>query len=225
MRFRMPHVILASTTFCATLSLMAFDAPNRLDADKRSSTRVIDPLRPWQHANGQIEHRGAFFKSWEAWRMAQGSDFDDRCGTPSVPIADPGGVAGFAGSDCDLERTVPSDEYDSIHGDLVIPVVVHVIENDEGTLGWIDRATIENQIRILNDDFSGVGISSTDDTAASGIRFALAGIDPNGGATMGITWSQNSTWFNDQGEYACVGSQSLPEHLYQYRQRELRLRE
>jgi|GEM_PF-1543331 len=201
MRNRVPHIILVSTAFCATLSLMAFDAPARQDRDTQSVVRGIDSLRPWQHSNGTIEHRGAFFKSWEAWRLAQGSDFDYRCGTPSVPIADPGGVAGFAGSDCDLERTVPAEQYDPSNGDLVIPVVVHVIQNDDATLGWIDRATIENQIRILNDDFSGVGISSTDDTAASGIRLALAGIDPDGGSTIGITWSQNSVWFNDQGEY------------------------
>ena len=56
-----------------------------------------------------------------------------------------------------FEQTVPAEQYDPSNGDLVIPVVVHVIQNDEGTLGWIDRATIEQQIRILNDDFSGVG--------------------------------------------------------------------
>jgi hypothetical protein len=190
----------------ATMSLMAFDAPKRMgvdSVDKKSPSRnqVIDPLRPWQHADGRVEHRREFFESWDEWRIAQGSDFDHRCGTPSPPPGSTGGVAGFAGSDCDLQQTVPSDEYDPNHGDLVIPVVVHVIQNDEGTLGWIDRSTIEQQIRILNDDFFGVGVSSTDDTPGAGVRFALAGIDPDGGATIGITWSQNSTWFNDQGAY------------------------
>jgi hypothetical protein len=56
MRIRMPQVILASTVLCATLSLMAFDAPARQNRGTQSVVRVIDPLRPWQHANGQIEH-------------------------------------------------------------------------------------------------------------------------------------------------------------------------
>jgi hypothetical protein len=128
----------------ATMSLMAFDAPKRMGfdgVDKKSPSRnrVIDPLRPWQHADGRVEYQREFFESWDEWRIAQGSDFDHRCGTPSPPPGSTGGVAGFAGSDCDLQQTVPSDEYDPAHGDLVIPVVVHVIQNDEGTLGWIDR--------------------------------------------------------------------------------------
>ena len=206
MRFWMLPAILLLTVLGATMSLMAFDAPERVgvSADVKKSppkNRAIDPLRPWQHADGRIEHRRRFFDSWDEWRIAQGPDFDHRCGTPSPPPGSPDGVAGFAGSDCDLQQTVPSDDYDPSNGDLVIPVVVHVMQNDEGTLGWIDRATIEQQIKILNDDFSGVGVSSADDTPGAGVRFALAGVDPDGGSTIGITWSQNSTWFNDQGAY------------------------
>ena len=206
MRIWMLPAILLLTVLGATMSLMAFDAPERVgvSADVKKSppkNRAIDPLRPWQHADGRIEHRRRFFDSWDEWRIAQGPDFDHRCGTPSPPPGSPDGVAGFAGSDCDLQQTVPSDDYDPSNGDLVIPVVVHVMQNDEGTLGWIDRATIEQQIKILNDDFSGVGVSSADDTPGAGVRFALAGVDPDGGSTIGITWSQNSTWFNDQGAY------------------------
>ncbi len=152
MRFWMLPAILLLTVLGATMSLMAFDAPERVgvSADVKKSppkNRAIDPLRPWQHADGRIEHRRRFFDSWDEWRIAQGPDFDHRCGTPSPPPGSPDGVAGFAGSDCDLQQTVPSDDYDPSNGDLVIPVVVHVMQNDEGTLGWIDRATIEQQIR------------------------------------------------------------------------------
>lgn len=172
--------------------------PRKAISPARSVDR-IDPSRPWQHDDGRIQHHGRFFDSWESWRAAN-PEHDHRCGTrsPGTPRGG-GGVAGV--SDCDLTSTNPDEAYDPSNGNLVIPVVVHVIMNDDGTLGDIDRATIERQMVILNDDFSGVGVNSDPDTPSAGIRFALAKKDPSGAPTSGITRSNDSTWFNDQGSY------------------------
>ena len=167
--------------------------PPRRDAPVPKSVDRIDPERPWQHDDGSIQHRGRIFDSWESWREAN-PEHDHRCGTrsPDTPPEE-GGVAGVG--DCGLDSTNPDDAYDPSNGDVVIPVVFHVIMNDDGTLGDIDRETIERQMVILNDDFSGDGVNSDSDTPAAGIRFALAKKDPSGAPTSGITRSNDSTWF------------------------------
>ena len=169
------------------------------EASSERSPHRIDPSLPWEHEDGRIQHRGRLFDSWSAWREAN-PRHDHRCGAGAPASA--GGSDGLAGTgDCGLASTNPTEEYDPSNGSLVIPVVVHVIMNDSETLGDIGRETIERQINILNDDFSGRGVGSDPSTPASGIRFVLARIDSTGAPTTGITRSSNSTWFNDQGEY------------------------
>lgn len=84
-------------------------------------------------------------------------------------------------------------------GDIIIPVVVHVVHNEasgaiQGTN--ISVAQIQSQIVRLNEDFSGnnpelanVPTYFQDITAFGGlgIQFRLAKIDPDGNATNGIT--------------------------------------
>ena len=171
----------------------------RMTAPSPNSTYRIDPSRPWQHDDGRIQHHGRMFDSWEAWREANPGR-DHRCGTqaPDVP---PGGD-GIAGvSDCSLTSTNPTDEYDPSNMNLVIPVVVHVIMNDDGSIGDIDRETIERQMVILNEDFAGTGVGSDPETPSASLRFVLARQDPSGAPTTGITRSTNTIWFNDQGDY------------------------
>ena len=136
------------------LALAAGDreSPKRGVASPKSVDR-IDQNRPWQHDDGRIQHRGRMFESWDAWRDAN-PEHDHRCGT-AAPEIPPGGE-GIAGlGDCSLTSTNPTDEYDPANMNFVIPVVVHVIMNDDGTMGDISRETIERQMVILNEDFSG----------------------------------------------------------------------
>ena len=173
--------------------------PPRKSGPALKSVDRIDPTRPWQHGDGRVQHHGRMFDSWESWREAN-PDHDHRCGTRS-PATPPGGDGVAGVSDCSLTSTIPGDAYDPANGNLVIPVVVHVIMNDDGTLGDLDRETIERQMVILNDDFSGVGVNSDPGMPSASIRFVLASTDPAGEPTNGITRSNDSTWFNDQGSY------------------------
>ena len=182
------------------LALAAGDRESpRMTAPSPNSTYRIDPSRPRQHDDGRIQHHGRMFDSWEAWREANPGR-DHRCGTqaPDVP---PGGD-GIAGvGDCSMTSTNPTDDYDPSQEDLVIPIVVHVIANDDGDLGGIEYSTILRQIEILNDDFNGIGVESDSSSADSRIRFVLAPTDPDGTPSIGVTWSNNSSWFNDQDAY------------------------
>ena len=84
-----------------------------------------------------------------------------------------------------------------ICANIRIPVVVHVIhDNAAGVTGGRDNpnlsdAQIQNQIRILNEDYrrkTGTpGFNTNAVGADAGIEFYLANIDPNGQRTTGIT--------------------------------------
>ena len=191
-------LVLLLGTGVLTLAAADRKPPGKTVPSARSVDR-IDPERPWQHDDGRIQHRGRLFDSWNAWREAN-PQHDHRCGTP-VPDTSSGGDGIAGAGDCSLTSTNPTDEYDPSNMDLVIPVVVHVIMNDDGTMGDISRETIERQMVILNDDFSGTGVNSDTNTPSAGIRFVIAGIDPFGMPTTGITRSNDSVWFNDQGDY------------------------
>jgi len=74
----------------------------------------------------------------------------------------------------------------------VIPVVVHVIHY--GGSENISKAQIEDQIRILNEDFQRLNADTVNTPAVfqplsanTGIEFKLAQLDPNGNCTDGIT--------------------------------------
>ena len=191
---------LVFTLGVAGLALASGDrASSKTTVSSPKSTYRIDPSRPWQHDDGRIQHRGRMFDSWESWRVAN-PRLDHRCGTPAPdPPAGVDGIAGFG--DCSLTSTNPADDYDPSIRSFVIPVVVHVIMNDDGSLGDIGRATIERQMVILNDDFAGTGVASDPETPSASLRFVLARQDPSGAPTTGITRSKNTVWFNDEGEY------------------------
>ena len=80
---------------------------------------------------------------------------------------------------------------------VTIPVVVHIVYNNSGQN--ISDAQVQSQIAVLNRDYS----KQNPDTsripsyyrglaADCGIRFALANVDTNGGATSGIVRRQTS---------------------------------
>lgn len=132
---------------------------------------------------------------------ALGQDFSQgRCATPTPEFraAMFGPSNSLAGADCSSNNTNPLPQYDpgSVYE---INVVVHVITN--GSTGNITDAMVESQIEILNEDFLALAGTNGGDGTYTGIRFKLATEDPNGNATNGITRSNNSTWFNDGGQY------------------------
>ncbi|MEM6806467.1 MAG: M43 family zinc metalloprotease, partial [Bacteroidota bacterium] len=101
-----------------------------------------------------------------------------------------------------------------VNGDVVIPVVVHVVY--QTTEQNISDAQIKSQIKVLNEDFQRKN-SDRDQTPAifqsvaanTGIRFQLATRDPNGNSTTGITRKKTykaSFYTNDNDvKYSAMG--------------------
>lgn len=156
--------------------------------------------RPWEHADGTIEYRGLKFQGWNrfaAWRMASEPTFDRRCGVPSSDDRSAG--IGRSDSDCGIDNNDPLDRFDPAMGDVVIPVVVHVMRDSTGRLGDISRQQILRQIRILNEVFAGpLGEYGSSET---GIRFVLSRRTPDDLPSDGCTFHDNDEWYNDQGDY------------------------
>src|SRR4028118_1192707 len=78
---------------------------------------------------------------------------------------------------------------------ITIPVVVHVVYNDESEN--ISDEQIESQISVLNQDYSGTNPNTSNVPSVwqgligdTNIRFALASEDPEGNSTSGITRTQ-----------------------------------
>jgi hypothetical protein len=80
---------------------------------------------------------------------------------------------------------------------ITIPVVVHIVYNSPSQN--ISDAQVKSQIAVLNRDYgkqnpdtSGIPTYYRDLAADCGIRFALANVDTNGGATTGIVRRQTN---------------------------------
>ena len=204
--------LLSTGLFALTISAAAF-------AQGRPSLASFEgPTRGpafWIHDDGTVEVNGPkgrlIFNDIDEyvgseWFISNGK----RCGLPPEderPIGepiDPGqdGVAGGSSNDCSCSRTNPSATYDPSNGEIYrIPVVVHVIQNSNGSQGFISENCVQSQIDILNEDFNAIPGSNGAPGNDARIEFFLATEDPSGNPTNGITYSQNSTWFNDSGNY------------------------
>lgn len=169
----------------------------------------------WAHDDGTIEVNGPqgrlLFNDWDEYLT---SDFffenGRQCGLPpeeerlvGQPLDVPfDGVAGGSAADCTCNRTNFNQIYDSTNGGTYrIPVVVHVIQNSSGSQGFISEACVIDQIETLNEDFNAIPGSLGGAGYECKIEFFLAEVDPQGNPTNGITYSQNTTWFNDGGSY------------------------
>ena len=169
----------------------------------------------WIHDDGSVEVNDAtgrlIFDDIDAYVASDWfRDNGRRCGLPpegervvGEPL-DPneGGVAGGSANDCTCNRTNPSGVYEPDGGVVYrIPVVVHVIQNSSGSQGFISESCVQSQIDILNEDFNALPGSNGAPGNDGRIEFFLATEDPQGNPTNGITYSQNTTWFNDGGNY------------------------
>jgi len=119
-----------------------------------------------------------------------------RCGT-SEPVLPPGAI--LASSDCGYLENTWQPEYEPTFT-YDVPVVFHVIQSTSGE-GFLSPAVIQDQIDVLNEDFQALPGSPGAPGTNARIRFHLAGEDPSGLPTTGITYSTNDNWFVDQGNY------------------------
>ena len=65
----------------------------------------------------------------------------------------------------------------------------------------VSLAQVQSQIDVLNEDFLALAGSNGADGTDIQIQFYLAEVDPNGNATNGVTYSNNTSWYNDSGSY------------------------
>ncbi len=141
-------------------------------------------------------------RAFSTWQEYVSSDLFRRnglrCGTrPSYNAV----AARSAGpSDCTFFLTNPAPAYDPSVGKFRIPVVVHVIRRDDG-FGDVSEAMVQSQIDILNEDFLALTGTNGQNGTNVEIEFFLATTDPSGSPTNGITYSNNTTWYNDGGAY------------------------
>ncbi len=119
-----------------------------------------------------------------------------RCGIPNEGI----GLDGDP-SDCSFDRTNPIDAYDPSVGEYCIPVVFHVLRANDGVLGHVSKQQIHNQIDVLNESFRAIAGFPGEESVDCKISFKLATIDPAGNPVDGITYTDNTMWYNDEGAY------------------------
>ncbi|MEM7164912.1 MAG: M43 family zinc metalloprotease [Planctomycetota bacterium] len=162
-----------------------------VQAEKRSDLPGVQ----WT-PSGQLLVGGKTFDSWADYASsAYFRTHGLRCGCGAVtPSAAP-----FVPGDCGLNNTNASAVYDPAV-QYRIPVVVHVIQHANGT-GYLSPAVVQSQIDILNQDFGAITGSNGAPGTDTGIEFFLAATDPQGNATTGITYTTNTQWFNDNGNY------------------------
>lgn len=132
---------------------------------------------------------GEIFADWTEYVASSFfTDNDMRCGAEKVftPM-----IQHVATSDCSSSFTSNLPQYQPNAGaHYVIPVVVHVLQRNNGT-GNISDSLIQSQIDVLNEDFQAqngsLGANGTD----VNVSFTLAG----------VTRSKSNSWYNDSGAY------------------------
>jgi hypothetical protein len=160
--------------------------------------------KPWQTDDGVIHFKGDTYDSWREFHTVQERNGDQsrRCGVPNYDIDDWRTMESFMPpSDCSMSNTNPAAEYDPSVNLLRIACVVHVIRNSNGTQGNISESMVQSGIRILNEDTKALAGTNGQNGTDCQIEFYLAETDPNGNPTNGITYSNNTTWYNDGGGY------------------------
>ena len=152
----------------------------------------------------RFHFQGQTYDSWREYfasREREG-DFSHRCSVPEYDIDAWRNMEGFLPpTDCSMSNTNPASEYDPSVTLYRVQCVVHVIRNSSGSQGNISEAMVESGIRILNEDFKAMAGTNGANGTDCQIEFYLAESDPSGNATNGITYSSNTNWYNDSGNY------------------------
>ncbi|NOT02387.1 MAG: hypothetical protein HOP29_17420 [Phycisphaerales bacterium] len=160
-----------------------------------------DRPRVYETEDGTIVAGGLEFASWGEFGRSEFFRVNGmRCGTVT---AEPDGPAPQGGSpgNCAFSSTNPLAVFDPSVVKYRIPVAFHVIRQNNGTTGNVTEARINENIAIMNEDFLALpGTNGAPGTDVQ-IEFYLATEDPLGNPTNGITYSNNTTWYNDGGSY------------------------
>lgn len=159
--------------------------------------------RPWQTDDGTIHFNRKTYDSWRQFHDARVYRGGRHCAAPRPNAnAEAGGMlAGLNPSDCTMGSTTINPAYDPGVSDYRIPVVVHVVRNDAGTLGDLSFEMVESGIRILNEDMNALIGTPGEPGNEARIEFYLAEVDPDGNPTNGVTYTNNTTYYNDGGAY------------------------
>ena len=162
-----------------------------------------EAVGPWQQDDGAIVFEGKVYKSWRGLHAAGVFGSGYRCGTaqpnPNAGIGEQ--FAGLDPSDCTMSSTTLNDAYLPEVSDYRIPVVVHVLRNDSGSLGDLSFEMVQSGIDILNEDMNAILGTNGEPGTEARIEFYLADTDPAGNPTNGVTYTNNTTWYNDSGTY------------------------
>ncbi len=121
------------------------------------------------------------------------------CGThasPSSVLSFPlqpfgSGLGGPGLDDCAADSNNPAAAYDPSGGLMTVPIVLHIIMDDDCEEGAISDEQVQVQLDILNQDYLALPDSPGSPGVDTQIRFELAG----------VTRSCNSLWHSDSGEY------------------------
>lgn len=110
------------------------------------------------------------------------------------------------GADCSQgstlgANTLPNSAFYAPGTVLRIPVVVHILMDDDCEDGAMPDERATSQIEILNEDFQALMGSNGANGVDLTIEFFLATEDPEGQPTTGITRTCNTTYYNDGGNY------------------------
>lgn len=212
MRFKLA-ILTASAVLAATAQAQQYAGPG-------ANAPFNDKLSVYEEEDGTIvasDADGTYtFLSWgEYFTSRFFVRHQMRCGKDWLrqpPIgSDPAGST----ADCTMNTTNPANEYDPGVAKYCIPVVVHVIEHNNGN-GFISDNKVKSQIDILNEDF--LALAGTNGAPGTDVQveFYLATVDPQGNATNGITRHVNNSWYNDSGNYQAQISWDTCRYLNLY---------
>jgi len=118
-----------------------------------------------------------------------------RCGTQ---VLDQGQWNFLPPGDCG-NSTNPTAAYEP-NQVLEITVVFHILRSNSGQ-GNVTDANVLEQIDVLNEDFRAIAGTNGQPGYDTQIQFKLATTDPSGNPTNGINRYNNTTWYNDSGNY------------------------
>jgi len=188
-------------TMAATIALAGASAlaPNPTSTTTINADQQIPGTSFQVISDTEIIADGQTFHSWNELYQTGYFQFEHtRC--DAGPFVVPADDNTRGANNCSGNRTIPSPQFDPTVAKYRIPVVVHIIQQTNGT-GSMPDSRVTSQIEILNEDYQALAGTNGAPGTDGQIEFYLATVDPDGNPTTGITRSTNNTWFNDGGGY------------------------